>query len=504
MSALLLKLAVSIQYYCYIDVGEGALRNLAESKATAKCCNTSCLLSAFRLGKATDLVYDCREQTNGMTRLERAEYFQHLIIGCISTVSQKSGYVVMNWRVGVNVDCQLNGVCRACFCNCYGVSSSTIDRVLRNYKLGDVKRASELTDRTVANPAIFAGLKKVADYYGLKMTRQELAAARIPNSVASITCYAWLARYFSMIGDDMSNRDEIHLEPTWIKDVWEEYSDNMKMLDVPYLSVNDFGKIWVNCFPYVKIREFKAVSGKCDTCMKLSKLRRTFHDARRREYVTMMHALHRCAYMNERIEYAKRRHEAETFPSQHLSIISDGMAQNHCQLPYFANQDTWNDYFPQHLQGILMHGRKMKVYRTFHTVANSSSLQLHCFLLALEDVIRYENKLPDTVYYQIDGGSENTAKCVLAMCELIVARRLTKKIIITRLPVGHTHEDIDAKFGVLWRHIRTLHVNTPQEYKTHIEHALNCKNISCEVEDIFAIPNYKALLDKYIDPEFKG
>ena len=46
------------------------------------------------------------------------------------------------------------------------------------------------------------------------------------------------------IGDDMSNRDKIHLEPTWIKDVWEEYSDNMKKLDVPYLSVNDVGKIF--------------------------------------------------------------------------------------------------------------------------------------------------------------------------------------------------------------------------------------------------------------------
>ena len=97
----------------------------------------------------------------------------------------------MNWRVGANVDRQLNGVCRACFCNCYGVSSSTVDRVLRNYKLGDVKRASELTDRTVANPAIFADLKKVADYYGLN----DAARTRsIPNSVASITCYAWLAR----------------------------------------------------------------------------------------------------------------------------------------------------------------------------------------------------------------------------------------------------------------------------------------------------------------------
>lgn len=45
-------------------------------------------------------------------------------------------------------------------------------------------------------------------------------------------------------------------------------------------------------------------------------------------------------------------------------------------------------------------------------------------------------KLPDTIFIQIDGGGENTAKITLAMCELLVAKGLTKKIIVTRLPVG--------------------------------------------------------------------
>ena len=78
------------------------------------------------------------------------------------------------------------------------------------------------------------------------------------------------------------------------------------------------------------------------------------------------------------------------------------------------------------------------------------------------------NRLPDTIFYQIDGGLANSAKCVLAMCELIVARRLTKKFILTRFPVGHTHEDIDSKFGTLWRFIRSKHVYTSLEYESHL------------------------------------
>jgi len=458
------------------------------------CCSHACLHNTIGFKQASNLIFACRETVNAMTRRERSEYNYQLISGCMTGVRQ-SGYGEFTWKVGTDASSQVVDVCRTCFSNCYGIPLTTMDRVVRSFKNGEAKPAPALSDRTVMSDAIFRGFKKAADYYGLKLTRQELAAARMPNSPVAVSCYAWMARYFSMVGDDMSNSEEIHLEPTLIKDVWAEYREEMISYGVKHLSVTAFGSLWTHCFSYVKIREFKAVSGKCDTCLKLSKLRRTFHDSRRREYITMMHAFHRCAYMNERIEYAKKRNLAESNPTNYLSIISDGMSQNHCLLPYFANQDSWNKYLPQHLQG----------YRTFHTVANSSSLQLHCFLLALEEVYKTENnRLPDTIFYQIDGGSENTAKCVLAMCELIVARRLTKKIILTRLPVGHTHEDIDSKFGTLWRFIRSKHVYTPQEYESHIVAALNRDKLPCTVEDIFVTPNYKKLLGPLIDHKLEG
>ena len=52
---------------------------------------------------------------------------------------------------------------------------------------------------------------------------------------------------------------------------------------------------------------------------------------------------------------------------------------------------------------------------------------------------------PDIFYHQIDGGPENSNQFLLAMCELLVALKLVRKIVLTRLPVGHTHEDIDAR-----------------------------------------------------------
>ena len=49
----------------------------------------------------------------------------------------------------------------------------------------------------------------------------------------------------------------------------------------------------------------------------------------------------------------------------------------------------------------------------------------------------------------MDGGSENANQYMIGIFELIIAVGLTKNIEMTRLPVGHTHEDIDGRFGVL-------------------------------------------------------
>ena len=61
-----------------------------------------------------------------------------------------------------------------------------------------------------------------------------------------------------------------------------------------------------------------------------------------------------------------------------------------------------------------------------------------------------EGSLPPTIYIQIDGGSENANVFFCAIAELFVCKKIAKQIVITRLPVGHTHEDIDAFFGTIW------------------------------------------------------
>lgn len=204
-------------------------------------------------------------------------------------------------------------------------------------------------------------------------------------------------------------------------------------------------------------------------------------------------------YMGERMSYYQRRQEAMLMPSMYWSGISDGMQQSHNALPHLGNMTPFPAPLPQHIQGMIMHGRSIEIYRTFHNIQNSSNLSIHCLLLSLEKTIQKEGKIPDVLYYQIDGGPENVAKSVLGIGELIVIRGLSKKVVFTRLPVGHTHEDIDSKFALIWKRVRNNFVLSPIQYAECIVRALNTANTTCSVHDLFVIPDYNAYISPYVD-----
>jgi len=67
--------------------------------------------------------------------------------------------------------------------------------------------------------------------------------------------------------------------------------------------------------------------------------------------------------------------------------------------------------------------------------------------------------------------------------------------------VGHTHEDIDARFAVIWNALRLQHLLSPQSYTKAIVGAFDQK-IPVKVEDIWVVPNYTHYFSKSIDKKF--
>jgi len=193
---------------------------------------------------------------------------------------------------------------------------------------------------------------------------------KLPNGEANKFLDAWLSRYFSLVGDSQPNLDEIHLEAQDMKDIWEEYVTDAEeiykqvylllkvtvhliffdSLQDSHLSYANFIKLWTKCWSYVRIRQYKNVTGKCSSCAILTSLRRKYTEPKLRHKISRLAGLHRCSYMGERRVYYSKIVKACDEPYDYLSLISDGMAQNHTQLPYLANQKDFAPLYPLHLQ----------------------------------------------------------------------------------------------------------------------------------------------------------
>lgn len=86
--------------------------------------------------------------------------------------------------------------------------------------------------------------------------------------------------------------------------------------------------------------------------------------------------------------------------------------------------------------------------------------------------------------------------------EHLISKRLARVIYYTRLPTGHTHEDIDACFAILWAYfIRHSVIDTFEQFRKGVENAFKRENgLICFVKDfVVVVPNYKAYYRPYLD-----
>jgi hypothetical protein len=123
---------------------------------------------------------------------------------------------------------------------------------------------------------------------------------------------------------------------------------------------------------------------------------------------------------------------------------------------------------------------------------------IYCVLKQLASFNKCHGCYPETLYLQVDSGSENANQYLLALLELLAVKRCCREVYYTRLPAGHTHKDIDAAFAVLWVCFKALPYLTIQRYKSMIEEAFNASCLHATVEDIYAVPDYSMLLSPCI------
>ena len=101
-------------------------------------------------------------------------------------------------------------------------------------------------------------------------------------------------------------------------------------------------------------------------------------------------------------------------------------------------------------------------------------------------------------------------KFIIGWLGLLVGRGVFKKILATYLPVGHTHEDIDALFGVIANQIKgrdaVSHLAMAREIReTCKSHVLDAQGNPepVVVENLDAIANFSEYISPYMLPIHK-
>lgn len=212
--------------------------------------------------------------------------------------------------------------------------------------------------------------------------------------------------------------------------------------------------------------------------------------------------------MGERAAYYKRVALAVNDPTNYMSIIIDGMCKTHCQVPSASNLSSFTNHVEQKITGCIAHGREFVIFRNYCNLHQTgANLTIHVILTMLEREYKREKRLPGTLFIQIDGGSENANTTLLAFCSLLTVRLKhlgLREVYLTRLPPGHTHEDIDGKFARIWVKIRNTSILTPSQFASILENLFRNSKLPFQLIDLIALPNYKKGLDEVTDDTLAG
>ena len=166
-------------------------------------------------------------------------YLLEKIRGCIVARHAGSGYLSFSWTVGVAPRPSAVNVCRACFLHAYDCSHGFVESLVRDVKDGirSYERLSSASTGRVSGNFV-RHLEQLATRHGVALTREQIQAMTVPNSVASLAAFSWLHGFFDTVGEKQPTLSEIHLDPCTATHIYEEYKQ--VMVDAGEVSRTEF------------------------------------------------------------------------------------------------------------------------------------------------------------------------------------------------------------------------------------------------------------------------
>ena len=231
----------------------------------------------------------------------------------------------------------------------------------------------------------------------------------------------------------------------------------------------------------VKVRKTLKFS-LCADCVKFIETRQHVLSDEERKVVKAQESAHHMFVRGERGSYYQRRQAAVSDPRTCFSIIIDGADQSAFGSPHHCNHSKADDghwKIGTHLMGAMVHGRTAHGFTMLPNIKHGSNVSIE----TLHRVLLYEylaggRKIfaQKTMYLQLDNTTKQCkSQFVLGYLGLLVAWRLFVTVIVSFLPVGHTHEDIDQFFSRIAIWLRKHNATSRIGFKEAIVNAFKGK-----------------------------
>ncbi len=208
----------------------------------------------------------------------------------------------------------------------------------------------------------------------------------------------------------------------------------------------------------------------------------------------------------ERGGYYLRREAAKDHPEEYISIIIDGADFFNYAVPYFCVK-THDKLFrvPVYVIGVIVHGIMTKCYIVPSKFKQGTNVIMDVLMRVLQDLKDAGHKIPKKLYIQLDNTcKQNKSRFMMGFLAHFILTGVFERILVSFLPVGHTHEDIDQLFSRLVTALRNRDARTLSELCTIIKSAYKDKSGNhTQTEVVESVANFSDWIKELIN-EFDG
>lgn len=201
----------------------------------------------------------------------------------------------------------------------------------------------------------------------------------------------------------------------------------------------------------------------------------------------------------ERRHYYSNRMRAILQPKTYVSLIVDGADQSKHKVPHDPDASHLLDETVRqqlYAYDALSHGRKAYTFLLPGHVKQGHDVTIEVIWRIINDILDTEGKLPPILLLQLDNTSkQNKGRFLFAFLALLVHHGVFEKILVSFLPVGHTHEDIDQMFSRFATYLRTHKAYSRTEMRDALERAMIFNDEPIDVQILDTVAGMSEFLD---------